>query len=332
MESPRDRFDKTESNFEFQQENLESLKIYWTYDYSCVFVVTMNFDGITNIYSMNHLNSKIISIFKLPVYSTIVLPCIHGIVSESSNNIYLTNYDETQILLKQYKQQNKIKNMFLLSTIHLIIIFDSHIHILNISSFELFEKKFTKKIKFVLSNIPKNVIFAPEFDLVDTIFIIIFDNNTIEIFKFFKETQHVSLLLETIISEDYVIDSCLLDSLFSIENIVSSNQVYYYNKMTTIEKKHNNNHKGGEHSSSNNNLKKHSKLIIRFALWNRKKCLLKILNASNNYKTSAIDTDIIEFKKKYFYRYWESGIADFYNNRILLQADGGIYLLDIGTL
>ena len=71
--------------------------------------------------------------------------------------------------------------------------------------------------------------------------------------------------------------------------------------------------------------KKQSKFIIRFALWNRKKCLLKILNASNNYKTSAIDTDIIELKNKYFYRHWESGIADFYNNRFLLQADGGVY-------
>jgi hypothetical protein len=285
--------------------------------------VTHSFDGITNIYSMNHLNSKIISIFKLPIFSTIVLPSIHGIVSESSNNIYLTNYDDTQILLKQYKQQHKIKNLFLLSTIHLIIIFDFHIHILNISSFELFEKKFSKKIKFVLSNIPKNVIFAPEFDLVDTIFIIIFDNNTIEIFKFFKETQLVSLLLETIISEDYTIDNCLLDGLFSIENIVSSNQVYYYNKMTTIDKRN-------KMNEASNSFKKQSKLIIRFALWNRKKCLLKILNASNNYKTSAIDTDIIELKKKYFYRHWESGIADFYNNRLFLQADGGVYLLDIG--
>jgi hypothetical protein len=270
---------------------------------------------------MNHLTSKIISIFKLPLNSNFVLPCIHGIVSESSNDIYLTHFDDTQILLKQYKQNNIIKTMFLLSTTHLIIIFDYYIHILNISSFELFEKKFSKKIKFVLSNIPKSVIFAPEFDLVDTIFIIIFENNTIEIFKFFKETQHVTLLLETIISEDYVIDCCLLDGLFSIENIVSSNRVYYYNKMTTIDKRQVN---------KENSLKTNSKLIIRFALWNRKKCLLKILNASNNFKTSAIDTDIIEFKKKFFYRHWESGIADFYNNRLLLQADGGIYLFDIG--
>ena len=268
---------------------------------------------------MNHLNSKIINGFKLPHNSNFILPCIHGIVSESENNIYLTNFDDSQILLKQYNK-NIIKNMFLLSTTHLIIIFETHIHILNIDSFELFEKKFTKKIKFVLSNIPKDVVFAPEFDLVDTLFIIIFDNNTIEAFKFFKETQHVSLLLETIISDDYTIDTCLLDGVFSIENIVSSNQVYYYNKMTTIDKKN-----GRSISSAKN-----SKLIIRFAVWDRKKCLLKILNASNNYKTSAIDTDIIEFKKQLFYRYWESGIADFFNNRLLLQADGGIYLFDIG--
>lgn len=348
--------DEEENDLQYD-DSLKEIKFYWSYDSSCVFIATWNYDGITNIYSMDKANSKIISVLKLPINSqpNFILPCIHGIISVSSNNIYLTNYDNTQILLNQYNNNSTvsltsddanniplIKDIYLLNKNNLIVIFEQLFHIINLSTFEIIEKKFqsNKKLKFSFSNIPKSIVYSPEFDLIDTILVFIFDNGTIEIYKFAQDNERFNLLVETVINDEddiideneYLVDDYRIDGIFSIENIISTNKIYSFNRrtsssssrqVTVTSKRKISNAKYNENSNNS------SKLLIRFALWNRKKHLLKILNTSNNLQSTEIDTNIIEFKHSLFYRNWESSIADFYNDRILLNADGGVYLFDI---
>jgi hypothetical protein len=282
--------------------------IYWSYDSSCIILSSRNpSTNESQIFLINTRcnNFNMINVISLPANTTktVIQPCIHGIlcISDTKQLLYKIDFDGTTHELKRYREH--IKDIQLLSTTHMLVQFENKIEIFDFFKNESLEKTYAGSgIKRILTTIPKYTIYSPEFDLVDTYVLLVFADNTIKVLKFLKDTRVFMLITEINIFDN--IDDCLLDASYLVDHILhNSNQLYSIQNSVNL---------------------------LRFAVWNRDKCLAKVLNVSKNFNSVLVDSNVIQFDRCLFVRKRESSLVDFFRDTMLLGADGGTYLLDVG--
>jgi hypothetical protein len=260
--------------------------------------------GDINVHFMStsELQSRIIA--TLPNNCKLIKPLDNSLFFEMNNTIFSLDFDTKLIKkVKKFDEDSRktIRDFFILTQRTILVQFEDTIELLNIETGETIDRDInSKKVLNVFSNIPKNVIHSNRFNECKKIILLVTESHhefSLEIYEFLNEKNSLKLLCE-LDSYEHEIDSCVIDGIYSTECIAKPSE----------------------------------ETIVRFAMWNKRKLLLSLISVRNESKYCMIDKKFIDFSKKnLILRPWETNISDFYNNKVLLNADGSVYMYDNGN-
>ena len=135
-----------------------------------------------------------------------------------SKTIKCISFSMTLIFDQECKSE--IENVFILSTKHILIVFENSLRIIDIhTKLKVHESQFESTIDTVDSNLNSYIVYLPEYtSTFDPIICVTLTNGNIEVFKYIKETLDLCLL-SVIPSNRFSILSLKIDENYFIENL-----------------------------------------------------------------------------------------------------------------